>query len=159
VVRAKEIAALAEKNGLKDSKELMVAHLLRECGSMTEECGWKPGKKSNDGGWAIGIAQWHLCYREWDWLYTKGWAYYDSRGIKQCRWNVDIKKVRAEFFKDRPEMKTWQTQKERYITEIRDCKAKGKTVTACIDSWNANPAYMSHVRAQLPNARKLLTTL
>jgi hypothetical protein len=156
-VRAKELKAMAKEYGLEQHAELLVAHLLRECGSMTEFCDWKPGKKSNDNGWAFGVAQWHLCYREWDWLKANDWAYYDAAGRKQCRWNIDITKVRAKYFKEHPAMTTWQGQAKRYLTEMRDNVPKKGSVTAVIDSWNANPAYMGHVRAQLPNARFLLS--
>jgi hypothetical protein len=148
---------MAKDYGLYDHRVLLIAHLLRECGSMTEFCDWKPGKATNDDGWAFGIAQWHLCYREWDWLYSKGWAYYDSAGVKQCRWNVDITKVRDAYFSEHPEMTDWRKQAERYLREISGGITRYGTVTAVVDSWNSNPAYMKHVYAQKPLAHSLLS--
>ncbi len=119
---------------------------------MTEFCDWKPGKKSNDHGWAFGVAQWHLCYREQPWLL-------ENKLVKvvhgRCVALVPITTIRDKFFASHPEMTTWQGQAKRYLTEIRDCSQK-KTVTACVDSWNAGPTYMNDVYAMKPLARSLL---
>lgn len=157
--RAQEIATMAKDYGLYEHRVLLIAHLLRECGSMTEFCDWTRGKASNDGGWAFGIAQWHLCYREWDWLHSKGWAYYDNAGRKQCRWNVDISKVRDLYFAEHPEMTDWRKQATRYLTEIKDLVDRGHSMASAIDTWNSNPAYMKHVYAQQQLAASLLTSL
>lgn len=143
--------------GLYEHRTLLIAHLLRECGAMTEFCNWTKGKKSNDKGWAFGIAQWHLCYREWDWLYSKGWAYYDKNGVKQCRWNADINKIRETYFAEHPEMTDWRKQAQRYLTEIRDNIPRYGSVDAVVDSWNSNPAYMGHVRQNIAQAKRLLS--
>lgn len=149
-------------------RDFLLAHLLRECGQLSEYCGWTKGKESNDGGWAIGMAQWHLCYREWDWLKENGWAYYDSTGRKQCRWNIDIEKVRNKFFAEHPEMKEWRNQVKRYIREIKgyadgkiehfgesDANYRQAYIDA-VDVWNANPKYLGQVRGQITVAKKVL---
>ena len=153
-IRLWEITHLMPEYGLGATdaeRDLLLAHLLRECGSLSEECGWEPGSDSNDSGWAIGMAQWHLWYRENDLARAQGCRYTSPRV-----WQCDIPKLRAAFFSAHPEMKDWRGQVARYLTEIRDC-TKDRSLVSCIDSWNAHPAYMSQVRAQIPEARRLLS--
>jgi len=58
--RSKEICEMAKEQGFTDKDcEMMIAHLLSECGSMTEYCGWTEGSYASDAGLAFGIAQWH----------------------------------------------------------------------------------------------------
>lgn len=154
-IRLWEITHMMPEYGLGSTdaeRDLLLAHLLRECGSLSEECGWEPGSATNDNGWAIGTAQWHLWYRENDLARSQGCWYKNPRV-----WKCDIPKLRAAFFKAHPEMLDWRGQVKRYLSEIRDNLDRYGSVPAVIDSWNAHPSYMSQVRAQIPEARRLLS--
>lgn len=137
---------MSKDYGLYDHRTLLIAHLLRECGSMTEFCGWSPGKASNDHGWAFGIAQWHLAYREAPWLKSRGFT---TRS--------NISKVREAYFADHPDMKDWRNQAKRYLREIQAATERLGSVEAAVDSWNANPSYMTHVRQNVAQAKQLLS--
>jgi hypothetical protein len=63
--------------------------------------------------------------------------------------------IRDKFFKDHPEMKDWRGQVKKYLGEMRECTEK-RTLSSCIDSWNAHPAYMSRVYSKVAVAKSLL---
>jgi hypothetical protein len=141
-------------------RELLIAHLLRECGSMSEFCDWMPGKATNDHGFAFGIAQWHICYREYDWAHAprpdrpNGYCW-KVNGKMQYRF-ADAPRMRDEYFASHPEMTDWRGQAKRYLAEIRDNLPRYGSVDAVIDSWNAGDSYMANVYAKKDDARKLL---
>ncbi len=150
-LRAREICQMATDTGIGDYCHEMIAHLLRECGSMTEYCDWSPGKSSNDHGWAIGLAQWHIWYRYRDWAVRNHFAYTYTP--------AKVAAMREQFFHDFPEMNDWRGQARKYIAEMAGCTGDGHTIWHCIDTWNANPAYLSQVKGQLANAKSILSPL
>ena len=164
--RAKEICEMAKEYGLQEHCNMLIAHLYHECNAMTETCSWTPGSSRNDYGYAIGMAQWHVCWREYEWAHKKrpglpnGYCWKTKTGMAHDIKNAE--KMRAEFFRDFPEMLDWRFQARRYLHEISE-KAKPKitaySVRRAIDSWNSNPAYMSMVTASLPKAKQLLSPL
>jgi hypothetical protein len=140
---------MAIKEGFtRENCDLMIAHLYHECGSMTEDCGWVAGSMRSDAGLAIGIAQWHLCFREAPWMRLNKFRCPHGNPKKAAP-------IREKFFKDFPEMLDWRYQAKRYLNEIKNCTNKKKLKT-CIDSWNASPAYMSYVIGKVPMAKRLL---
>lgn len=155
-LRSREICEMARAEGFTDNNCVtMISHLITECGSMTEFCDWEIGSSRSDNGWAFGIAQWHLCYREWDWLYSKGWAYYATDGSKQCRWKTPVTKMRDAYFSEHPDMMDWRGQAKRYIREMDGC-TRTELLRFCIDKWNAHPDYMKRVDSKVSMAKALL---
>lgn len=149
--RAQEICRMATDSGIGQYCHELIAHLSRECGSMTEYCDWTLGKASNDHGWAIGLAQWHIWYRYHDWAVQNHFTY----TYKPAK----VAAMRDKFFQDFPEMRDWRGQARKYIAEMAGCTSDGYSIWHCIDTWNANPAYLSQVRGQLKLASKLLSPL
>lgn len=148
-LRAREICAMAKEQGFSDNDcIIMIAHLQTECGSMDEYCGWTEGSYRSDAGLAFGIAQWHLCYREADWMRKNKFGCPHGNPKKAA-------KIRDKFFADNPDMKDWRKQAERYIREMKTCTAN-KKLRQCIDNWNAHPDYMKRVNAKVAMAKSLL---
>lgn len=138
--------------GLESHKETLIAHLLRECGSVTEYCDWSEGKESNDNGWAVGIAQWHLWYREQEFVKSQGCWYKNPRV-----WSCDIPKLRAAYFKAHPEMTDWRHQAHRYLGDMKVALERKGTITGALRTWNSGATYISDVTAKKPMARQLLS--
>jgi hypothetical protein len=152
VIRSREICDMASSyrtgkgDTLADHCDLLIGHLLKECSSMSETCDWHPTgprRNTNDKGWAIGLAQWHLVWQYPDWLKQNGFAYRPGDYAYTAR-------VREKFFADHPELKDWRGQVRKYLADIQ-AKIAGhaetrKAVLAAIDSWNADPGYVPAVR-------------
>ena len=117
---------------------------------MSEYCDWQPGKLSNDSGWAWGMAQWHFFYRYRGWMHQNGFTYRPNDP-----WYAE--KVRAKFVQDFPEMTDWRFQLRKYLSEIQEKTGSLGSVKAAIDSWNADPAYMSRVSSNVSKAKELLS--
>lgn len=149
-LRAREICSMAKESGFSDKDcIMMIAHLQTECGSMDEYCGWIEGSYRSDAGLAFGIAQWHLCYREAGWMKENKFGCPHGNPRKAGV-------IRDKFFSDHPDMRDWRKQAERYIREMQAC-TETKRLRQCVDSWNANPAYMSRVDSKVPLAKQLLS--
>jgi len=127
----------------------LIAHLFTECNSMSEYCDWQPCKNTNDRGWAIGMSQIHLKYRESEWLKKYGWNHWN--------WNAcTIETVRHQFFEDHPEMKTWRGQVNRYLTEMQGLLSD-YSIDEAIRSWNRGDVlYLSKVKSNIPTVLDLL---
>lgn len=154
-IRSREICTMAKEAGFSDKDcTLMIAHLYQENGSMSEDGGWKKGDKSNDYGYAIGIAQWHVCWRHTEWAIKNGYCW-KTKGGGMAHGISNAAKMREHYFKDFPDMLDWRNQAARYIREMKDCTAQ-KSLYACVDGWNSNPQYMTFVYGKLSTARSLL---
>ena len=127
---------------------LMIAHQQSECGSMDEFCGWTEGSYRSDAGLAIGLFQFHLCYRYSGWMEENHFGCPHGNPRKAA-------KIRDKFFQDFPEMKTWRGQVTKYLSEMKVCTEK-KTLKQCIRRWNAHPDYMTRVYGKMTLARSLL---
>lgn len=153
-LRSREICSMAKAEGLNNC-ELMIAHLVSECGSMDEYCSWQKGSTKSDYGYAIGIAQWHVCWRHFDWANKHGYCWKDKDG-RMHHGISNAPKMRDHFFNDFPEMRDWRFQAKRYIGEIRSCMDEFRTLDFCIDTWNSDPSYMKRVYSKLHVAQSLL---
>ena len=152
-LRSREICAMAKAEGFSDKDcILMIAHLYTENGSMSEDGGWKKGSSSNDYGYAIGIAQWHVCWRHPDWSIKHGYCW-RTEGGGMAHGISNASKMREHYFQDFPEMKDWRNQAARYIGELKN---SGKPLKKTIDDWNSHPDYMSRVNSKVSVARSLL---
>lgn len=148
-LRSREICEMAKTEGFTDKNcVMMIAHLQTECGSMDEYCGWTKGSYRSDAGLAFGIAQWHLCYREAEWMKENKFGCPHGNPKKAGV-------IRDKFFADHPDMKDWRKQAERYIREMKSCTAT-KQLRQCIDNWNAHPSYMKRVDSKVSMAKELL---
>lgn len=148
-LRSREICEMAKAEGFTDKDCVtMIAHLLTECGSMDEYCGWTPGSMRSDAGLAFGIAQWHLCYREVEFLRKHKFGCPHGNPRK-------AEKIRNTFFTENPDMKDWRKQAERYIREMKTC-TETKKLRQCIDNWNAHPSYMKRVDSKVSMAKQFL---
>lgn len=151
-LRSREICDMSTEYGLHDFCPLLIAHLTTECGSMDEYCGWTPGSYRSDAGLAIGIAQFHLCYRYTDWMKENHFGCPHGNPKKAGP-------IRDKFFQDFPEMKDWRGQARKYLGEIQAKAGSNPTewsVRRAIDTWNAAPDYMARIDANLHKAATLL---
>lgn len=152
-LRSREICDMAKAEGFSDADcTLMIAHLYKECGSMSETCNWKAGSQSNDYGYAIGIAQWHVCWQYPDWAIKNGYCWRTNTG-GMGHGISNAEKMREHFFRDFPEMTDWRGQARKYIAQMKTCD----TVKVCVLRWNARRyEYLSEVVALKPVAQNLL---
>lgn len=136
---------MAKAQGLGQFCPLLEAQLMKECGTLDAYCHWHAGSPQSDHGWAIGMAQWHLCYQYPDWLTAHGFRCYHG----------DISKIRDLFYVENPQMRDWRYQVSKYLGDIRAKMVAYRTrnassslrqqLLAAIDSWNANPSYVPSI--------------
>jgi hypothetical protein len=143
----REIALMMSGTTLWPARHMFVAHLLTECNSLTEYCGYIDGvSTSNDYGWSVGIPQYHFCYSFASWLKEKGF---------RCGQRVlEVRKAFWEEFK--PEWKEWRAQISYYIKDMEGRLMKYGSAKSAIDSWNAHPDYVARVLSRVAFVKALV---
>jgi hypothetical protein len=129
--RLQEMAKLWKGTSLEPHTVMLLSMLIQEDGTLTAERRHDCDK--NGVCFAVGFQGHHICYRGTPLVSQKAGKPFKTF----CSWR-NGKSPEAQFKAEYPKFATeWRVQFAEYTLRMTQCIDAGKTVNACIQSWNS----------------------